>query len=919
MAFYNSELFESKPELLNGNLQIIACAGSGKTEFVSERIAYQIFKGIAKPDQIIAFTFTNRAADELKFRVRAKIKELMGKQPDIGDMYIGTIHAFAFKFLQEYVPKYRGFDMLDEVKRLAFISTMKKEIHVRTLTNDLLTRFPRPFHINPENWLFNAFISDIDLLREEGLTEDDILSDNFRKASQVYFNKLEEKRFLDFSGVLRLAVDTLEKQPAIRQKVQDKFKFFTVDEYQDINPIQEKLIQLISNKENVCVVGDDDQSIYQWRGADVQNIITFQQRYTEVAVHRLDINRRSCDAIVKTSDELIAKNNPYRLEKNIKDKGLKSESGDLYKLLFERQEFEIVWIITKIKSLLGTEFLDGTQIRKLKYSDFAILFRSVLREATPYIEALKAANIPVVFAGTGGLFDTDEVSAVIKIFEYISECDKDVVYNSDLLKIMHANLPKEFSLSFEEYKARILKIQHLENKHSSISLQALYVKILIALGVSDVNFHNAEDDILLFNLGRLSRMISDYEEARECFYFYQIKEFIWFVRHHCEKYYDSGDTDARSGLIDAVQVMTMHGTKGLGFPVVFMPSHFGQNSVEVFGPTFLDVTKFDSTRFINTPEDERRLYYVALTRSKKYLFVTSASYKIKGKVRAPHSNFFNEIPDEHFIYMDIPDPTKRKLCDIDGIVDELRFPTSYSDLSCYLKCGYDYKMRHIFNFNAQLIPALGFGQQVHNIINLLHRDFENTGQIPTSTQINKVINEHFYLRYASDTILGNMKANAIKSITRYVQIWEKDFSLTVQTERPYEYEFENALINGRIDMIKRENENESVLEIIDYKTGKPKDELMRKYELQVQLYTIAVQEALGMNIQSASIHFIDSDQNERISINTSSMALESAKDEVRSALKGITKSTFKRDALHDRICTSCDWSKMCPKREGWGR
>lgn len=334
MPFFNSKLFEENPELLKGNLQIIACAGSGKTEFVSERVAYMIYKKVARPDQIVAFTFTEKAAEELKFRVRSKIQELLGKQPDIGDMYIGTIHAFAFKILQDFIPKYRAYDMLDEIGRLAFLSSIKRDINFDHLSGSLLKRYRRPFNRNTQNWVFNTFIKDVDLFREEGLTEDAILSESFINAYNTYIQKLDEKRFLDFSSILRIAVDTLESNPAVKKNLQNQYSFFTVDEYQDVNPIQEKLIQLISNKKNVCVVGDDDQSIYQWRGADVQNIITFQKRYTKAAIHKLDINRRSCDSIVKTADELIKLNNPGRLKKSIKDKGLKSERGEYYIIHF---------------------------------------------------------------------------------------------------------------------------------------------------------------------------------------------------------------------------------------------------------------------------------------------------------------------------------------------------------------------------------------------------------------------------------------------------------------------------------------------------------------------------------------------------------------------------------------------------------
>ncbi|MCX6307756.1 MAG: UvrD-helicase domain-containing protein [Bacteroidia bacterium] len=184
MPFFNSTLFESKPELLNGNLQIIACAGSGKTEFVSERIAYMIYKKVARPDQIVAFTFTDKAAEELKIRVRSKIQELLGRQPDIGDMYIGTIHAFAFKVLQDFIPKYRAFDMLDEVGRLAFLTSLKRDIDFDYLFNSLHTRYTWNYykHGNKQNWAFKTFIKDVDLFREEGLTEEATLSNSFRNA-----------------------------------------------------------------------------------------------------------------------------------------------------------------------------------------------------------------------------------------------------------------------------------------------------------------------------------------------------------------------------------------------------------------------------------------------------------------------------------------------------------------------------------------------------------------------------------------------------------------------------------------------------------------------------------------------------------------------------------------------------------------
>jgi DNA helicase-2/ATP-dependent DNA helicase PcrA len=226
-------------------------------------------------------------------------------------------------------------------------------------------------------------------------------------------------------------------------------------------------------------------------------------------------------------------------------------------------------------------------------------------------------------------------------------------------------------------------------------------------------------------------------------------------------------------------------------------------------------------------------------------------------------------------------------------------------------------MRFIYGFNPELVPALGFGKQVHNVINILHKQYEDTKKIPTKAEISKLIEEHFYLRYAADSIADRLKVGAMKSIAKYVQMWEKDFSLTVKTERPFELEFENTLIAGSIDMLKREEGNESVLEVIDFKTGKPDNDLMHKYELQVQLYTIAAQEALGINTKKAHIHFIDTDKNERIAVQTSPDALDTAREELSYAISGITKANFKRDARQDKLCKTCDWCSMCPKRKGF--
>jgi len=918
MAIHYQKLFTKDVGLLNGNLQIIACAGSGKTDFISERVAFQLKEKVARPDEIVAFTFTEKAAEELKFRIRKKIKELIGKQPDICDMHIGTIHGFAFNLLKEFIPKYRSYDVLDEVSRLAFISSIRYDINIEHLKNSLLTRFTRPYNRNTENWAITRFIRDADIIREESLPVKVAVTSSFTDAFDIYLEKLEERKFLDFSSIMRIAADVLESDKTVLKNVQSRYKFFTVDEYQDVNPIQEKLIQLISGKKNVCVVGDDDQSIYQWRGADISNIMSFTKRYPKVRIHNLETNRRSHDKIILSAKEFI-KLNSTRLKKNIQHTDLKNEPGDLYKIIFDKQEEEIEWIKKKIKSLIGKAFNDTGSERQIQYSDIAILFRSISNEAQPYIDVLSDPQdpVPLIYSGVGGLFDTVEVSGIIEIFEYICECDRDIDYSDQFLTNVLRQLIPIFSLKTKNVIREIKVLRDWARNQKRLSLQNLYLKLLSIVGMDKPDLHDPNDDVLLYNLGRLSQAISDFENSREYLTFRDIKSFIWFIRLHAENSYDSGNTNEKATLVNAVQIMTMHGTKGLGFPVIFMPSHFRREPFRDFGATFLDMKKVNLTRYLNQTDDERRLFYVAMTRAKKFLFLTTADYKIDGQRRSHHISLFDEVPDKYFITSPKPDPTKRKPCKKLGISSEIMFPTSYSELSYYLNCGYDYKLRFLHGFNPGIVPQLGFGRQIHNIINLLHNEFNATTRIPDKKKIDEVIDAHFYLRYASKQISDSLKIHARKSIEKYVKMWKTDFSLAIKTERPFELEFNNALISGSIDLLKRDSVDESILEVIDFKTGKPNSDLAEKYDLQIQLYTIAAREALGLNTKKALVHYLDDEKNQRVEVITSTYAMKNASEQIGFAIGGITTASFKRDARRNQVCKNCDFCDICPKRSGF--
>lgn len=719
--------------------------------------------------------------------------------------------------------------------------------------------------------------------------------------------------------MMALAVEFLEKDKSILAEVRKRFIYVTVDEYQDVNPIQERLVKLIAGtKNNICVVGDDDQSVYQWRGSTVDNIINFKTRYPKVITHHLPTNFRSTDGIINLANELIQNNNPRRLKKSMKPSDKKLQSGDIYKIEFHEQTDEIKFIIDRINKLIGTEWTnnDGSK-RGLACSDIALLFRSVKYGAKPYLDALDEAEIPYAVTNVGGLFEADEVDTVFNILSYLGDFEKiwdgqtgtgfvpdeDSIYSSANSAFLLSN-KRAFKRQLRELK---------ESISGRISLQGVYGEILANLGVGTIDIHDDENEVALYNLGRLSQAISDYEGTRSYCTPRDIKRFCWFIKNYAQNAYDAGTGDDRTPSINAVQVMTLHGTKGLGFPVVFMP-YCVEKPFRQTQPGFLDTSKFNFARYQGCVEDERRLFYVGMTRAKKYLTITSCVDPGYRKRKQKPSLFLQELNANYFIDKPIEDPTKRKKLKARPSNEDYRFPTSYSEMSDYLRCEYDYKMRYIYGFNPILVQALGYGRQVHNILNILHKVAQETGTVPTDEETAEILKQQFYLRYAAESRQDTLKRSALRSVLRYIGMWREDFTLSMNTERNFEMDVNNALISGSIDLLKREDVDESILEVVDFKTGNEK-RMDEELILQVQLYTIAAREALNLRVNKAYVHFLDAKKQARIEVLTTPKQLELAHKTISNTIKGITNRRFRRNAKNKKVCNGCDWRKFCPQKQ----
>lgn len=886
-------------------MQIIACAGSGKTEVITRRVIQLVKSGVL-PDNILAFTFTEKAAEEMKYRIRKYLREEFQHKLSIGSMFIGTIHSFCLELLKENMPQYQIFDPLDENRTNIFLKHHYKKLKLQDLQ---IQKFKWE---NKERYkwrVISTFLKNVDIVREEGINIDDIENEEFIASFLVFNDLLEKTRKIDFSLMLTKAVDMLENNPSILSNIRNKYTYIIVDEYQDINNIQEKLINLlVGDKNNICVVGDDDQSIYQWRGAEVSNILTFKNRYKNVQTVNLKINFRGTNGIVNNANSLII-NNRGRLKK-VMTSQLPYEKGDIYVVNFEKQNQEIEFIIKKIKSLRGTSFIDKDKTeRALDWYDFALLFRSVRKHAHPYLKAFRDANIPFIVKGSVGLFEHPEIKLIIDAMKFIFRYSNTIDLHYFQAPTQAQNLFTLLQPIEDSEKSQILLtfIKHLEHLQKDVQVkrrvnfQSLFQEIIAGILRKQYKFRNE----IYYNLGQLSRIISDFEGE-----FYPVKtdtirNFFDFIEHYAANVYEEYTLEERFGNANTVQIMTMHRAKGLEFPVVFIPMMDGTSFPKkgyYQSDYLISEDLFNAARYKTTEESQRRLLYVAITRSMKYLFITSATNQ------ARISEFLRELDYNYLIPNNIPDPTMRASCS-NFLPPKLSyFPTSFSELGYFFDCPKDYQIRFIFGFNPEIVEALGYGHSIHNILNLMHKKAKNQEFDPLS--VLDLVEDHFHLPFASDSLLNIMKKSVYKILKQYADNYSDELKLSLETEKSFELLLENTLIAGKIDLIRKKTEKGEDLIIVDFKTEKDPDFLRQeKHAKQVILYGIALESIYGKLPRNVYVHYLD--KGERKEAQFDQLRINNLKNEIKQVVDNIQHSNFPRNPKDSNRCAKCDFSKIC--------
>lgn len=897
---------------ITGNIQIIACAGSGKTQTISTRIANMVMSGIPK-EQILAFTFTDKAANEMKLRIRGQLEEQLPHDPELGGMYIGTIHSFCFRYLKEIKPEFRNYDIIDENKQFLFLARHSYDIGLRQLS---IRREP-PF--NP----LIRFVKTINVIKQNQVPETQILRDapDFYNCYLKYYELMNEHKFLDFATIIEKLVEILEKESLQLIRIREKIKYVVVDEYQDINPIQEKLINLIAGVDgNLCVVGDDDQSIFEFQGANVDNILTFSGRYRNVKEVNLLNNFRSTNAIIEAARDLVSYNSGHRLDKRMEHGKTykRGEKGDIYHLEFQTRTEEVEFIANKIAELRGYKYLEavdektGAEIyRGLDWCDFAILIRNNAT-AGDFIDVFERENIPFTAKGTAGLFERHQIRFMQMVFNYL--CDLEIWASDGNIACLLSNLQEYYQHNidndrWEQIESVLRDIKSEITTGDRFYPQNVYLRILQAMGTDDDIFNEGQ----LYDFGRFSKLILDFETVNEWVNIQRLKSFVFFLNGYAESRVDIGGLDDPTKL-NTVTVQSIHKAKGLEYPVVFIPDlakrRFPSQNRNRIPDIYLN--NLDLTRFTSGDLGERRLFYVGITRSEKFLFLTMAN-NIGHRMIYRNSPFYDEYTHDILLTENISDPTEREYIEPTPKTNLEIFPTTFTDLQYFLKCPYDYLLRKLIGFSPTIDLSFGYGLQIHNLLNRLHA--ENNETAPSIREADDLTESEFFLRYTRGPIFDNMKNKTKEILKNYINNYGFDFPLKLETEKPFEFVLDDALISGQIDLITKINpDTQKVLDVnlIDFKTEKKEGRRERDplNKLQLRLYAIAAGKAFGLNPVQSNIHYLS--DNVRLEVDVTNEKLKEARAVINNAVQGIKNRNFRRNP--SKHCEECDFNIICSKR-----
>jgi DNA helicase-2/ATP-dependent DNA helicase PcrA len=895
----------------DSNLQIIACAGSGKTQVMAARISELLDRPANVPSSIIAFTFTEKAATELKERVHKVVTERHGHVHGMAEMYVGTMHGFALNILQTHLYEFLKYSVLTDPQTKLFVNRNSK---VSGLTTTKVTRGPSKGALLKRYTDTKTYLSMLNILREDSVNLE-LVPDEIKAALGQYQDLLAKHRYLDYAEILSAAVKALEgndeRSERLRHHIRETVRHVIVDEFQDVNPLQERLVRALHGLgAHVSVVGDDDQTIYQWRGSDISGIVTFADRFESVNTVTLDSNFRSSVGVVELAQKVAELNNPNRLDKKMVSEGHQQfERGDILALSFKDPEDEARWIADQIEALLGTPYIDqsGKAPRGLSWSDFAILLRSVKRSATPIVEEFRRRGIPFVVAGLNNLFDSPEIVASVAIFRHIvgeiSESElRDAWFAADL-GLTNDNLDNGIR--------ELTKVHLVEAapRRGMYSIQRNFQNFLEGLQLREETIPGrGRGEIVYFNLGKFSQAISDFEQI----HFHsepvdKYETFVKWLKFSAPSDYEEGGADSAYAVVDAVQISTIHSAKGLQWPAVFIPAMqhgrfpSGKSTGRSVWHVLPEEAVGNANRYKGGIEDERRLFYVAVTRSEKYLFMTHAP-----EIKKKPSEFFIFATSQPMVLTKQVERNSEKL-DSRPRTFSAEVSLNFSELKYFFECPYQFKLRFLYGFNPPVDEALGFGKSLHDCMAEIHKSAMD-GVLFDPDDAERLVRDHLHVPFAYPALRKDLEAAAVRAVRRYLENNAESIAATQFSEKGIEVKLADGVtVVGRIDLVRRTDTDE--VSIVDFKSTE-RAQAEDVTFLQLQIYAIGYQELTGRSADVLEVKNLD-ERGVHVREVVNSSALQEVSRRVAEAGDAVRARELPRITDWCASCAKCDVRGLC--------
>jgi len=999
-----------------GPLLIIAGAGTGKTTVITERIKYLITSGLAKPSEILALTFTEKAAKEMEERV--DIAMPLGYT----QMWISTFHSFCDRVLRDKAihigldPKYK---LMTEAGAIMLLrkNLFKLELkyflplgNPNKFLDGMIKHFSRlkDEDVAPseyKEWVQRCKGAKVQSAREE-IEKYEELANAYKNYEEI---KIKEG-VMDFGDLITNTLRLFRNRLNVLKEYQQRFKYILVDEFQDTNFSQNELVLLLAGeKKNLTVVADDDQAIYRFRGAAVSNVIQFRKRVAKAKIVVLTKNYRSTQEILDKAYQLIQNNNPDRLEikekidkrlkamRDLGEMGDKGNMGDIRFIHADRVENEAEAVAEEIKKLSVASYQSSEKAKHLRggvapqsnaagtsdvppaahpggevysYKDIAILVRAN-NHADSFIRALARHGIPHQFLGPGMLYKQPEVKDLIAYLQVLANFEDSVaMYRVLVMEIFNLSgrdlaainiFAKKNNLSLfeacekvekislsEKAKETLIKIVKMIHRHLDLIKRETAGQIIYyfledtGLLKKLTEYKTTADERKANNIAKLFDKLKTYEVDHEDASVPAVVDWINLSMELGESPLAS-DIDWTEN--DAVNILTIHSSKGLEFPVVFLvnlvtqrfPTTERKEQIPIPEGLIKEILPEGDYHL----EEERRLFYVGVTRTKDKLYLTAADYYGEGKRERKISPFVYETLGEEAVssqssaispqlsifdfkspIQDQPPATSHPARHASQGEAGRQPPVtylSYSQIETFNVCPLQYKYRYLLRIPTPPSAATNFGSIVHETM----RDFYQraiAGQKPTKDDLLKILDENWSpVGYSSKAQEERLKTEGQKILAGYYQKSYDPKKLPKALEQIFSVKISPMLkIGGKIDRI---DLNESGIEIIDYKTGKSSAKKDVENDFQLTVYalvaTSGILELTGIlekiyKPEDVKISFYFFDNQEKVIGTRTKEQLEQAKKDLIQKAEEISKSEF--SPTPGKMCDFCDYKLLC---EAW--